>query len=201
MTEEDTIDHSSPEPRAEPAAWLSATFVPKYPLIFPANLITRERIRLIKSIRLCHDCINHIPLVSLSDSMLDTCTRVSKSEIEIAGSSFSNHRQTSVCVCVCVRTYTYSECWLNYRGQKRRDEHLQATIMGNFPTAAELKLPKTKQRGKIYSLVESMGWGVGEREIEGEGEYKTMRNNFFQKYSPVTSIILPFLTSCGWIRV
>lgn len=60
---------------------------------------------------------------------------------------------------------------------------MQATIMGNFPTAAELKLPKTKQRGKIYSLVESMRWwggerrklerkggGIGEREIEGEGE-------------------------------
>lgn len=90
---------------------------------------------------------------------------------------------------------------------------MQATIMGNFPTAAELKLPKTKQRGKIYSLVESMRWWGGERrklERKGGGhwrerdrgrgrerDYKTMRKNFFQKYSPVTSIIiLPFLTSC-----
>lgn len=49
-------------------------------LMFPPNLITQERIWLIKSIRLCHDSINHIPLVSLSDSTLDTSARVSKSE-------------------------------------------------------------------------------------------------------------------------
>lgn len=61
--------------------------------------------------------------------------------------------------CDCMHAHAYGECWLYYRGQKRRDEHLQAAIMGNFPTAAELKLPKTKQRGKIYSLVESMRWG------------------------------------------
>ena len=33
---------------------------------------------------------------------------------------------------------------------------MQAAIMGNFPTAAKLKLPKTKQRGQIYSLDESV---------------------------------------------
>ena len=33
---------------------------------------------------------------------------------------------------------------------------MQAAIMGNFPTAAKLKLPKTKQRGQIYSLDKSV---------------------------------------------
>lgn len=52
---------------------------------------------------------------------------------------------------------------------------MQATIMGNFPTAAELKRPKTKQRGKIYSLVESMRWGGGrggeKRKLEWRGNW------------------------------
>ena len=125
-------------PCLEPAAWLWATFAPKYPLIFPANLINQERIRLIKSIRLCHDCINHVPLVTAPRR---TWVRVCPSQEKKPWVHPSEATiDTRVCVC----------------GQKGTNEHLQATIMGNFPTAAELKLLKTKRENVLPGVVDEM---------------------------------------------
>lgn len=43
--------------------------------------------------------------------------------------------------------------------------------MGNFPTAAKLKPPKTKQRGRIYSLDDS----VNDAQREGGGDCYTYK--------------------------
>lgn len=61
-----------------------------------------------------------------------------------------------LCACVFLCASTASVHWRVVGEEKERDKHLQAAIMGNFPTAAKLKPPKTKQRGQIYSLDESV---------------------------------------------
>lgn len=71
-----------------------------------------------------------------------------------------------VCTCVCVVVCTARVHWRVVGEEKARDKHLQAAIMGNFPTAAKLKPPKTKQRGQIYSLDDSVNDAHTERERE-----------------------------------
>lgn len=59
-------------------------------------------------------------------------------------------------VCVHVQPEHTGECL----ERRERDKHVQAAIMGNFPTAAKLKPLKTKQRRRMYALILSAdgGW-------------------------------------------
>lgn len=87
-------------------AWLPGTYVAKYSLIFCGNLISQERMWLIKSIRLHHENINHVSPVSLSTSGWTHVWR--KWERDNVGPSFSGNHfiyrgYQSVCVfCLCV---------------------------------------------------------------------------------------------------
>lgn len=75
-----------------------------------------------------------------------------------------------VCMCVCMLVCIASVHQRVVGEEKARDKHLQAAIMGNFPTAAKLKPPKTKQRGQIYSLDDSVNDAQREKEKKKERE-------------------------------
>lgn len=81
-----------------------------------------------------------------------TCPSVTAMWLYPSAATILSTEGSSLCVCVCVA----SVHWRVVGEEKERDKHLHAAIMGNFPTAAKLKPPKTKQRGQIYSLDESV---------------------------------------------
>lgn len=104
------IDHSSSEAciylRWKLTAWLPGTYVAKYSLIFCGNLISQERMWLIKSIRLHHENINHVSRVSLSTSgwtyaRVQMCACPSE-RVWVHRSAATSLSTEGICVCVCV---------------------------------------------------------------------------------------------------
>lgn len=100
-------------------AWLPGTYVAKYSLIFCGNLISQERMWLIKSIRLHHENINHVSPVSLSTSgwthvCVQMCACPSENEKMWVHPSAATILSTEgiglsvffLCVCVYVGVYS-----------------------------------------------------------------------------------------------